>query len=298
MNQFLNYKRWKMANWPRNIPEPDQVNGEFASSFYADPEHFRTKHGNYIITVRPDRVSNYHGDPNTVTIEGSPSQLAHSSNQPDVGLSVAQGMVTPTFKLLHHLFNSHNVVLPGGHNTSTIEHSDYEPDLNKPSSVGTRTYDPADFEDEATDETAKKGQSVYPESRSYGKINTNDDLTNHLSELFGNLFLHHLNHRTGTIRHPGMDYATDAAEYKPGEQTPDLMARKAIQQDHFMSGEHRANDALTKLHKSILKEYLTHHLQYPDSNMSYASFLASYKKHPEVATSLIRDILGGKFRRG
>ena len=288
-----------MANWPRNVPAGEnEVNGEYSSSFYGDPEHFRTKHGNYIISVRPDRVANHHGDPNSVQIQGSPSQLHHSGNQPDIELSVRQGMVTPTFKLLHHLFNSHNVVLPGGHNTSTIEHSDYGPDLKKPSSVVTRTYDPQDFEDESTDETAKKGQSVYPESRSYGKINTNEDLVQHLSELFGNLFLHHLNHNTGTIRHPGMDYATDVAEYRPNEQTPDIAARQEIKSNGPMSGEHRANDGLTKLHKIILKEYLTHHLQYPDSNMSYASFLASHKKHPEVATSLIRDILGGKFRRG
>lgn len=274
MNSYHNYAYWRakqqnkktrLAQWPTSPQDPEGS----TETEYTEPG------GHYEISVTPsiyetsdpyyteygDQLMDIYGDKR----EDAPAQ----HNGPYLSMSVARNLVPTTFKLLHHLFNSHTNLMKPNKKT-TFQHFHREGD-----NVDHRAQHEA--------------------SSTYGSIRKPEDLTNHLSHMFSNFLLLHMNNADTPISHPGRDFAIDNHTGQSGN--PDITAQEKIKNRTPQADYLQDNLAVRERYKKLLHSFLDHHIKNPSASTSFASFMDRQKEHPEVFTSFIKDVLAGKFNR-
>ncbi len=295
MNHYMNYRKWKLAHIRRDIPDPlefpETPHGEPhpQDNFYSGENDFRQRDpSGYLLRVRRG--------PKGITISGSNADYG-DDNSPDVRITVAPELVKHSLNLLHHMFNTHDKILPYDA-PFQIKHSpiNHPPDSDYAGHHTTeRTF---------TDEDVEEGEdNIIPGttrrySHSAGVINSPRELLTQLSNLFSNTLLNHLNHHTEDIVHPGRDYILDNLENNSTLPLSDNIMKDRAKVDPVEREKARINQEIAEAHATILHDYMNHHLQDLKSNLPYLDFLRdSTKSHPAVK-ELIAELLQGKHSRG
>lgn len=309
----------RLANYRKDVPTQHEVNQRGRQDeMYLAPNAFTIQHGTSQISTSPINGAEYGTEDTNLKL----NPHHQSIDTPNIALQVSQDYIPEVSRALHHLLNSHSGILKKGgfgKNNDVIFpiKLTHDPKLDKDEiqhtvSMGTPS--------ESGTHSPTKNTII----KTNGPARTPQDIAKMLAKSFSYIFLDHLNTGTGTILHPAKDHIKEHTPYSSSYDTPDVNATKEIRSGGELGQAYMENDTLAKVHRHLLEEYILHHMNNADSDLSYASYLEKRKKfNPRLSSSttdplmsrilghkdqrtpegaatidLIRDILGGKFRRG
>lgn len=279
MNSYHNYANWKnkqenkkvkLANWPHHY-DPDTLN---------QPNMPSNRYNIGVVSVSPNA-------PNATVFGNNPTI---DDNTPDLNLDVPAHLISDTFRVLHHLMNAHDAIMPSR-----------EQDKAQPHRI-IQYYD----EDENTDEDTKREldkksdfAKYYSSGRprtgfyTYGKISNEEDLQNHLAHAFSNILLHSLN-RQEPILHPGRDHMIETAPEAASYHNPDNDIKyETKHKKEAGSQQYKDNVLVRNSYHQILKDYIKHVLQNPHNEKNFDEYI-SEGRYPEYLVDFLRQTLKTK----
>lgn len=298
----MNYKKWRLAHLPKELPEDPQ-----AEAYGGDigPTTLRFNN-NYMLNTRSSSLEDNKVDLTLKRYGGNPGE---ADNHPYISLTIPQGTVRPTVRMLHHLIKEHDKLIPESNDywedeSPSILHYPHETQplnvsINPETARNTGTEEALDKVEERIKSLKIKDPKTKAKMREYarfrytpmkakvkspvikvgGSVNSPEDIAKLLSHAFSGLLKHHLDHNTGTIQHPGRDHLIDS---------------------RTVSSNPGSNGEIARVHRDYLEKYLLHHLKYPKADTSYEEFLTNSSKSPEesAVTELLTNLLKGHYSRG
>lgn len=265
MNQYYNYKKWRLAR--------------IADAPLNNPEHTLTTPLGHNYEAA---VTDYIFDPTKEDYRlYSPSVIDEKENNPQVYLNIPKATHQLAHNLMHHVLGLHDRIMPyinpyqeGGR--VSITHETSEPDGYT-------------VEDKGKD---NKFSSV----KIGGKINSASGIADKLSQAFSGILLHYLNRNAIDINHPAIDTLIDSPDL---EHNPHVNISQAD-----LSGPRgdrlKAHNKLADYHRQKLRGYLEEHLKDPFSTKTYSEFLDNLPHFSSEEASihhLLKNILEGRYTK-
>jgi len=302
MNQYINYKKWRLAHLPKELPE-DPQHIEYGGDI--GPTTLRFDNG-YMLNTKASSLEDNKVD---LTLKRNRGRPGEQENHPYISLTIPQGTVRPTVRMLHHLIKEHDNLIPSSDDyweeeSPAILHYPHETrplhvSINPETARNAAKQEALDKVEERIKSlkikdpktqakmreaargylTSEKARVKSPVIKVGGSVNSPEEIAKLLSHAFSGLLKHHLDHNTGTIQHPGRDYLTDS---RTGSNNPG------------------SNREIARVHRDYLEKYLLHHLKYPEADTSYGGFLKHSSKSPEesAVAELLTKLLKGHYSRG